>query len=107
MTEDIISMQDIKDYLGLFECDDLVERRILSLRKTVAEYLNETVGSHVADSNAIAKELALIVIGDLYSNRSLDTGKVSSATRRIVDSMALILVLDGRSEDERVAEGVR
>ncbi|MEG0324372.1 MAG: hypothetical protein RR619_10275 [Raoultibacter sp.] len=106
MTEDIVSVQDVKDYLGLFECDELVERRITSLRKTVAEYLNETVGSHVTDDNAIAKELALVVLDDLYSNRAMDTGKVSSATRRIVDSMALVLVLAGRGEDERVSEGV-
>lgn len=90
----MIELQEVKDYLGIDVADVMVIRNIERAMKTADAYLKSAIGEY-DDTDPKAKELALIVISDLYDNRGLNN-KVSGSIRKLVSDFELQLRLESR-----------
>lgn len=90
----MISLQDAKDYLGIDVADVMVTRNIERAIKTAESYLKGAIGE-IDTEDPRAKELALIVVSDLYDNRGL-SNKVSGSVRKLVSDFELQLRLENR-----------
>lgn len=97
-----ITVQDVKDHLGYDLTDEMVERKIQSLITVADAYLTGAIGEGFPEKDPRIKELALVVVADMYENRSLVSGKVSNQTRQLVNDFCLQL----RLELARASEGV-
>ena len=100
---DFISEQDVLDYLGVDYADDMVMRRVRGLLTAIDSYLTGAIGEDYAiavspESLAKAKELGLMLIGELYDGRG-GTGKERTVVRTILSSMLLHLQLDFENYD--------
>ena len=100
---DFISEQDVYDFLGIDYVDDMVARRVRGLLTAIDSYLTGAIGEDYAvavspESLAKAKELGLMLIGELYDGRG-GTGKERTVVRTILSSMMLQLQLDFENHD--------
>ena len=95
------TFQDVLDYLGYDYADDMIKRNIERSIKVADSYLKGSIGKNYPLDDPRAKELALIVISDLYDNRGI-TEKVSGNVRRLVDDFSLQLRLESREDDNDV-----
>jgi len=86
---------EVLDYLGIDYADDMVNRNIDRCIRVATAYLKGSIGEKYPIDDPRAKELALIVISDLYDNRGTD-GSVSANTRRLVTDLSLQLRLELR-----------
>lgn len=91
----VVSVDEVKDNLGIDYADEMVERNINRAIKTADAYLKGSIGENYPTDDPRAKELALIIISDLYDNRGLNS-TVSGNTRRLVDDLSLQLRLELR-----------
>lgn len=91
----VVSVAEVKDNLGIDYADEMVERNINRAIKTADAYLKGSIGENYPTDDPRAKELALIIISDLYDNRGLNS-TVSGNTRRLVDDLSLQLRLELR-----------
>jgi hypothetical protein len=94
-TVTVVSVDEVKDNLGIDYADEMVERNINRAIKTADAYLKSSIGENYPTDDPKAKELALIIISDLYDNRGL-VSTVSGNTRRLVDDLSLQLRLELR-----------
>lgn len=90
-----ITSDDVLDYLGIDEEDDMITKNIARLIPVADSYLKGAIGDDYPVEDPRAKELALIVVADLYENRSLNQ-RVTEHTRKLVESMALQIRLEMR-----------
>lgn len=91
----VVSVEDVVAELGIDYADDMVTKNINRAIKTADAYLKGSIGENYPVEDPRAKELALIIISDLYDNKGLkDT--VSGNTRRLVEDMSLQLRLELR-----------
>lgn len=102
---EFIAEQDVLDYLGIDYADDMVMRRVRALIDTVDSYLTGAIGRDYAaavspESLAKAREVGLMLIGELYDNRGVE-GKERSVIRVLLSSMLLHLQLDYDKEKRR------
>lgn len=93
MDTSILSVQEVKDYLGIDYTDASVERNIERLIKTADAYLKSAISKDYPKDDPKAKELALIVVSDLYDNRGLNE-KVSPTIRKLVQDFILQLQIE-------------
>lgn len=91
----VVSFDEVKDYLGIDYVDEVIERNINRAIKTADAYLKGSIGENYPTDDPRAKELALIIISDLYDNRGLQS-TISGNTRRLVDDLSLQLLLELR-----------
>ena len=91
----VVSVDEVKDHLGIDYADEMVERNITRAIKTADAYLKGSIGENYPTDDPRAKELALIIISDLYDNRGFNS-TVSGNTRRLVDDLSLQLRLELR-----------
>lgn len=91
----VVSVDEVKDNLGIDYADEMVERNINRAIKTADAYLKGSIGKNYPTDDPRAKELALIIISDLYDNRGFNS-TVSGNTRRLVDDLSLQLRLELR-----------
>lgn len=91
----MLELQEVKDYLGIDYDDDMVNRRLNNLIKVAESFLKGAVGKSFDREDARAKELALVVISDLYDNHDLHD-KVSYNIRRLINDFALQLQMEAR-----------
>ena len=96
-----LSVQDVKDYLGIDFADDATDRLVTAMVSTVDAYMTGALGAAYPADDERVKMVAKIIISDLYDHRDL-SDKVTSATRRLVDSMLLQVRLEMRSAGESV-----
>jgi hypothetical protein len=94
-TVTVVSVDEVKDNLGIDYADEMVERSINRAIKTADAYLKSSIGENYPTDDPKAKELALIIISDLYDNRGFNS-TVSGNTRRLVDDLSLQLRLELR-----------
>ena len=94
-TIQVVSIDEVKAYLGIDYADEMVEQNINRAIKTADAYLKGSIGENYPTKDPRAKELALIIISDLYDNRGLNS-TVSGNTRRLVDDLSLQLRLELR-----------
>lgn len=86
-------------YLGIDYPDPVVTANVTRALATAEKTLHGAVGEDVEDlmpDDPRAKELVLIYMDDLYSERGVST-KVSGATRRMVADMVMQLQLELRT----------
>lgn len=88
----MVTVEDVKAYLGIDYADDMVTANIERAINTADAYLKGSIGSDYPVDDPRAKELALIIISDLYDNRGLQS-TISGNTRRLVDDLSLQLRL--------------
>lgn len=106
---EFITEQDVFDYLGIDYEDDMVTRRVRSLIDAVDSYLAGAIGRDYAiavspESLAKAKEVGLMLIGELYDSRGV-SGKENSVIRALLSSMLLHLQLDYDNANYEAGEG--
>lgn len=93
------TIEDALAYLGIDYADDLVRKNVNRALATAVKVLHGAVGEDVETlmpSDPRAKELALIYMDDLYSEKGV-SAKVSGATRRMVADMEMQLRLELRT----------
>ena len=94
-TINVVSVDEVLAYLGIDYADDMVNTNISRAIKTADAYLKGSIGSDYPVEDPRSKELALLVVSDLYDNRGLSS-TVSGNTRRLVDDLSLQLRLELR-----------
>lgn len=94
-TIQVVTIQDVLDELGYDIADEMVTKNITRAINTADAYLKGSIGENYPKKDPRAKELALMIITDIYDNKGLkDT--VSGNTRKLVDDMSLQLRLELR-----------
>lgn len=94
-TIQVVSVEEVLAYLGIDYSDEMVNANIERAIKTADAYLKGSIGEAYPVDDPRSKELALIIISDLYDNRGLNS-TVSGNTRRLVDDLSLQLRLELR-----------
>ena len=94
-TIQVVSVDEVLAYLGIDYSDDMVNKNIERAIKTADAYLKGSIGDKYPVEDPRSKELALIIISDLYDNRGLQS-TISGNTRRLVDDLSLQLRLELR-----------
>lgn len=92
----VVTTQEALIYLGIDYPDDMVSANVTRALATAHKVLHGAVGADVdtyLPDDSRAKELVLIYLDDLYSQRGI-SAKVSGATRRLVHDMELQLRLE-------------
>lgn len=94
-TVQVATVDEVLAYLGIDYADDMVTKNVERLIRTADAYLKGSIGENYPIDDPKAKELALIIISDLYDNRGLNS-TVSGNTRKLVDDLSLQLRLELR-----------
>jgi hypothetical protein len=94
-TIQVVSVDEVLAHLGIDYADDMVNKNIERAIKTADAYLKGSIGDKYPVNDPRSKELALIIISDLYDNRGLQS-TISGNTRRLVDDLSLQLRLELR-----------
>ena len=95
----LLDVADVLAYLGIDYADGAVLSNIDRLIKTADAYLKSAVGENYPTDDPKAKEVALLVISDLYDNRGMTINNFN-ITRKIIDDMTLQLQLELRRRSE-------
>ncbi len=95
----VVTSEEVKAYLGVDYADEAVEKNIARLINTADSYLKGAVGKNYPVDDPKAKEIALLVISDLYDNRGMTINNFN-ITRKIIDDMTLQLQLELRRATE-------
>lgn len=93
------TIEDCLAYLGIDYADDLIRKNVTRALATAIKVLHGAVGEDVETlmpNDSRARELVLIYMDDLYSEKGV-SAKVSGATRRMVTDMELQLRLELRT----------
>ena len=91
-----LSVQDVKDYLGIDFADDATDRLVTAMVSTADAYMKGALGANYPAEDERVKMVEKIIISDLYDHRDL-SDKVAGATRRLVDSMLQQVRLEMRA----------
>lgn len=94
-TTAVVSVEEALSYLGIDYADDMVTANIARTIKTADAYLKGSIGANYPTDDSRAKELALIIISDLYDNRGIHS-TVSGNVRKLVDDLSLQLRVELR-----------
>lgn len=95
----VVSVDEVLAYLGIDYADDVVIKNIERTIKTADAYLKGSVGEAYPVEDPRAKELALIIVSDLYDNRGMQS-TISGNTRKLVDDLSLQLRLELRRKSD-------
>ena len=96
----LVNIQDVKDYLGIEFEDEAVNRRLNHLIKVSEKTLEGSLGAGFPIADDRVKELALIIIADLYDNRALHD-KVGGNVRRLITDFSLQIRLEMRRNNKK------
>ena len=98
----MLTVDEVLENLGYDYADDVIKRKITRCISTADAYLKGSIGENYPIEDPRVKELALMVIDELYDNRGI-MEKVAGNVRRLFDDMSLQLRLELRtSESEEV-----
>ena len=92
----VVSVNEALAYLGIDYEDDMTTKNFEWTINTADAYLKGSIGRDYPVNDPRAKELALIIISDLYDNRGIQS-TISGNTRKLVDDLSLQLRLELRS----------
>ncbi len=95
-----ITLEEVCDYMGYLlnevESDVTLKRSFERLIKVADLYLQGAIGkNYPADERA--KEIALLIVADLYDNREFETQKMSNTARKLVNDLEWQLKLELRN----------
>ena len=91
----VVTVQEVYDYIGIDYTDEMVARNVTRTILTADAYLKGAVGTDYPWNDPRAKELALIFIDDLYTNRG-STDRVTNTVKKFVTDSLLQLRLELR-----------
>ena len=91
----VVTVAEALAYLGIDYADNMVVSNIERAIKTADAFLKGSVGEDYPVDDPRSKELALIIISDLYDTRGI-VSTVSGNTRRLVEDLSLQLRLELR-----------
>lgn len=91
----VVNVDEALAYLGIDYADDIVILNVERAIKTADAYLKGSIGQNYPIDDPRAKELALIIISDLYDKRGIQT-TISGNTRKLVNDFSLQLRLELR-----------
>ena len=97
--ETVVTTAEVLAYLGIDYTDDMNTTNITRAISAAELFLTGSIGEGYDKTDARVKELALIVVADLFDNRTLQAqggGNVSTNVRRLVDDFSLQLRLELR-----------
>lgn len=83
-----ITIKDVMEYIGIDYEDELTQNRFTHLIKVAHLTLKGSLGENYPVDDERVKEMALIIIEDLYDNHDLND-KVSGNVRRLVNDFSL------------------
>lgn len=90
-TEYPVTLQDVCDDMGFLveevEKDVIVKRNIERLIKFSDLYLKGAIGKNYPKEDERAKQIALLVISDLYDYRDLDSKNIANTTRKLLNDL--------------------
>lgn len=93
-----VSFQEACDDLGLevdeVKDDAILKRKIDRLIKFSDKYLQGAVGKNYPKDDERAKEIALLVINDLYESRHVEAKNISNTTRKLLNDLEWQLKLE-------------
>ena len=92
----VVTVDEVKDYLGIDYTDEMTERNITRSINTADSYLKGSIGDNYPTEDPRVKELALIIVDDLYNNRGSQSTNIARNCKRLVDDMSLQLRLELR-----------
>ena len=91
----VVSVEDVLSDLGIDYADEMVLKNINRVIKTADAYLKGAIGDDYPVDDPRSKELALMIINDLYDNKGINS-TVSGNVRKLVDDLSLQLRLELR-----------
>ena len=91
----VVTTDEVLNYLGIDYADDMVTANISRLINTADSYLKGAIGENYPIDNPKAKELALLLISDLYDNRGL-TSASSNTVRKLISDLEWQLKMELR-----------
>lgn len=93
----MLTVPEIKEYLHIDFDDPATDQTLQSLDAAAEQYLVGSLGQNFPRDDPRARQLALLIISDLYDNRGLNSenAKLSNTVRHLVHSMSLQLRLEG------------
>ena len=91
----IVTLEEAKQHLRVDTNDD--DAYIQGLIAAAEQFVQSTTGKVFDSTNALAKTVCLLLIGDLYEKRELPTDKVGERIRDIVTMILTQLALAGDS----------
>ncbi len=94
-TNTVVSVDEVLANLGIDYADNMVKSNIERMIKTADAYLKGSIGENYPVNDPRAKELAMIIISDLYDNRGLNN-TISGNVRKLVNDFSLQLRLELR-----------
>ena len=89
----IVTLEEAKQHLRVDINDD--DGYILTLIAAAEQFVQQTTGKIFDSTNALAKTVCLLLIGDLYEKREFTTDKASEKVRDIVTMILTQLSLSG------------
>ena len=92
---DVIQITDALDYLGIDFVDDVVTRNIKHAIQTADAYLKGSLGENYPIDDPRSKELAKIIVSDIYDKRGL-IEDMTGNTRKLVNDMSWQIRLEMR-----------
>lgn len=96
-----VSIEEVCDYKGFIvsevEEDEVLKRNIIRLINFSNLYLQGAIGKNYPTDDERAKQIALLVISDLYDYRDLDSKNISNTTRKILNDLEWQLKIELRN----------
>lgn len=96
-----VSIEEVCDFKGFLveevKEDPVVKRNIIRLIKFSNLYLQGAIGKNYPIEDERAKQIALLVISDLYDYRELDSKNISNTTKKILNDLEMQLKAELRS----------
>lgn len=97
-----VSIEEVCDYMGFLmsevesEENQVVQRNIIRLIEFSDMYLQGAIGKKYPKEDERAKQIALLVISDLYDYRDLDSKNISNTTRKLLNDLEWQLKMEMR-----------
>ena len=82
----IVTIQEAKDYIGLDFEDDQVLRNLNRAIAATDKMLAGSLGENYPSDDARVKEMALMIVDDLYNHRGMISPKVSHNVRLLFNN---------------------
>ena len=101
-----VTIEEVCDYMGYLveeveaEESKIVKRNILRLIKFSDLYLQGAIGKNYPKEDERAKQIALLVISDLYDYRDLDSKNITNTTRKLLNDLEWQLKTEMRKNSD-------
>ncbi len=101
-TKYAVTLEEVCDHMGYLveeveaEESKIVKRNIIRLIKFSDLYLQGAIGKNYPKEDERAKQIALLIISDLYDYRDLDSKNITNTTRKLLNDLEWQLKMEMR-----------